>query len=220
MKGLFYKELYTLSSYKKTIVVFFLIFIFVAFLNKAYVMLPIMMALPAMMATVATFSYDELARWDRFALTLPIGRHDLVRGKYYFFLVLVLGCLLFGFLLTMVFQVVMNGAIQWEDLVGSLVGAIIGVIGCTCIQIPLIYRYGVEKARIGLFVLVGFFGILLFGVISLFRYFHIHLFELFYQLTWSTMTVVVVVFAALFLLMLALFVSYRVSCHFFDKREL
>jgi hypothetical protein len=44
-----------------------------------------------LMLPISSFSYDELARWDKYAAALPVSRRGVVGSKY--LLALILGCI-------------------------------------------------------------------------------------------------------------------------------
>ena len=52
--------------------------------------LSVMLTMTGMMLPMSSFSYDDLARWDRYAAATPAGRQGVVAGKYLF----ALGCIL------------------------------------------------------------------------------------------------------------------------------
>ena len=56
-----------------------------AFVSVMLIMLPI-----------SAFAYDEQAKWDRYAMSLPMGRSRVVGARYLFTLLIVLGSLAFA----------------------------------------------------------------------------------------------------------------------------
>ena len=55
-----------------------------------------------MMITITSFSYDALAKWDRYALSLPLTRKDIVAGKYLLSIILCLLATILSFLISTV----------------------------------------------------------------------------------------------------------------------
>ena len=45
-----------------------------------------MITLMLSMQVITTMSYDEYAKWDKYALTMNINRKDIVLSKYVFFI--------------------------------------------------------------------------------------------------------------------------------------
>lgn len=44
-----------------------------------------------MVLPISSFSYDEAAKWDRYAAVLPVGRTAVVKARYLFLLLVLLG---------------------------------------------------------------------------------------------------------------------------------
>ena len=100
MKGLLVKDLLVLRKYARTMVVFILVYIVVFSMLDSVDVISGMVTLVLAMMSVATFSYDELAKWDRFGLTMPVSRNQVVASRY-------LVCLLFtliGGVVTLAFR--------------------------------------------------------------------------------------------------------------------
>ena len=68
--------------------------VFSALMGDASSFLSSMLTVIFITVTVSSFSYDALVRWDRYALSLPVSRRDLVASKY--LLAVVLAVLLFN----------------------------------------------------------------------------------------------------------------------------
>lgn len=106
-----------------------------------------------------SFAYDELAKWDRFAFSLPVPRSQAVLGKYLFTLILAAGFSVFG-LIAMV--AAKKGSLQEDDWITIYVSFCVSVI-LPSVLIPLIYRFGLQKARVAMLILflVPFGGVYL-----------------------------------------------------------
>lgn len=149
MKGLLLKDFYTAGNYKRS---FFLlaamvvIFIFAGMTTGSYIFLVLIL----MSTTIVNgnFSYDESARWDRFACALPLKRSTIVAARYLFALLFMLALVLAGGLLLVIAAVVRG---QTETLPVSLVGilaASLFSLFSMSITLPASYKLGPEKARI------------------------------------------------------------------------
>ena len=82
MTGLMLKDLLVM---RKTLKTYALFLAFYAALAAAGA-LPLaavtaMVQIIIMMLPIAAFSYDELAKWDRYVLTLPLGRRTVVKAR-------------------------------------------------------------------------------------------------------------------------------------------
>ena len=86
IKGLIIKDLLQLKTYRKTLILFIFVFVVSGMqqetMDSAMSMITIMLILVFGMVGIGTFSYDEMAKADRYILTLPLTRKEVVRAKY------------------------------------------------------------------------------------------------------------------------------------------
>jgi ABC-type transport system involved in multi-copper enzyme maturation permease subunit len=151
MYGLIWKDIINLKRYIKIFAVFFLVYGFMAFAQKDISFITGIFTLMFAILTMSTYSYDEMSQWDVYALTMPITRKDIVRGKYMLMLLLVL----FGSIFSAVFAILINAVIGSENIFAGIGASFIGaavVILFYSILLPFITKLGIEKARIILFV--------------------------------------------------------------------
>ena len=127
--------------------------------------IPIMMTTMIGMIALSTFSYDEIAKSDKYILSLPTNKKEIVIEKY----ILVISCILIGailgFIITPIiinsinyFNKVNNINIDYDLLLTTTVGGIFGISLVSSIQIPSIYKWGAERGRIQMFILI--FGLI------------------------------------------------------------
>ena len=155
MKSLILKDLLAFQSYVKTLVLFVLFFTIITFSMDDASFLSGMIILWMAMLPISSFSYDQHAKWDLFAQTLPVTRKQIVQAKY------VLGLLFVGFatvlaiILNMIVSSVKSLPIEWNVLVES--NLMIGIVALVFLSIlfPLIYKFGVEKSRMLIIVVVA-----------------------------------------------------------------
>ena len=105
-----------------------------------------------MMMPVAAFSYDEQAKWDRYAMSMPLGRRAVVAARYLFSLVLAIIATAIG-----TATCVILSALEREDLVEALV-TVLSSLGVgmlfAAIMLPLCYKMGAERARPYMYVVI------------------------------------------------------------------
>lgn len=118
------------------------------------------------MQVLTTFSYDEYAKWDAYALSLPISRKQLVKSKYVLSYLFVLFGTILSFVLTSVVSI-MKGNFLFMEMLTS-VGAV-GVIFILMLLIilPLIYKFGIEKGRTLIFVVMMIPAFLIFMLVAM-----------------------------------------------------
>ena len=105
-----------------------------------------------MMMPMAAFSYDEQAKWDRYAMSMPLGRRAVVGARYLFALVLAIIATVIGTVTCVVLSV-----LEREDLVESLATVLsslgVGIL-LAAIILPLCYKVGPERARPYMYVVI------------------------------------------------------------------
>ena len=113
-----------------------------------------------MILPISAFSYDEFARWDRYARTLPLSPRQLVGARYLFVLLLMLAVAAIGAVSAVLLSFT-GSADLWESLGAQL--ASLGVaLFIVDVMLPLNYRLGPERARPFLFAVTFLPFILLF----------------------------------------------------------
>ena len=111
------------------------------------------------MISLSTFSYDEISKSNKYILTLPTNRKEIVKEKYILAIgATILGGLL-GILLTIIVVNIMNYLrpeniinIDYETLITTAIGGIFCISLLQSIQIPSIFKWGAEKGRIQMFI--------------------------------------------------------------------
>jgi ABC-2 type transport system permease protein len=155
MMGLILKDFYTLRQYVKTLLITLALFAVISIgLDNPASFYEGFIVLMSMMMSIYTFSYDNLAKWDRFGLSLPITRKEVVAGKYIVSLLLCFIGAVLSFTLSSIilfFKPVTDFGVT-EHLL-SLAGVIMLVMIFFSILLPLIFKFGVEKSRMLLIAL-------------------------------------------------------------------
>ena len=113
------------------------------------------------MISLSTFSYDEISKSNKYILTLPVTRKEIVLEKYVLAIgATILGGLL-GFIVTLLVGNIMNYFrpdnlidINNETLLATSVGGMFGISLIQSIQIPSIFKWGAEKGRIQMFIVL------------------------------------------------------------------
>lgn len=105
-----------------------------------------------MMLPMAAFSYDEQAKWDRYAMSMPLGRRSIVGARYLFSLVLAIIAAAIGTVTCVILY-----ALEREDLIESLATVLSSLsvgIFYAAILLPLCYKLGPERARPYMYVVI------------------------------------------------------------------
>ena len=112
-----------------------------AFVSVMLIMLPI-----------GAFSYDEAAKWDRYAMALPLGRRAVVGARYGFTLLVTLISLALALLSGVAVSVTGQGSFI-EVMVTALVTLASGLL-ISDFLLPLCYKLGPERARPYLYAVI------------------------------------------------------------------
>ena len=222
MKGLIIKDLLNLSSYKTTL---FLILIFCSMgmigtdaVNFAPTFITVMIG----MIVLSTFNYDEASHAEKYIVALPLTRKEIVMSKYVLAIVgNILGGII-GIILTIIIVNVMN-VIKPDDLIrldyqGLLVTVISGIFGVAliqAIQIPSVYRFGAEKGRIQMFLLIFLLVLMIASVGFLIAKigFDINMEEINHFMNRFGIPFLILVSAVLY------YISYKISYKILKKKE-
>lgn len=168
MIGLFYKDLLVLRKQMRTYLLFILVY-GVLVIKDVFPLsvLSGLVVLMGMMLPMTSFSYDDLARWDKYAASLPTGRRGIVAGKY----LLSLFCTGISGLIVLVLLIALWAVGLSEENLMDLSLTVLASIGITllinAVILPLLIKFGAEKSRIIstiLFVAV-FGGLMLTGTL-------------------------------------------------------
>lgn len=210
MRGLILKDILNMKSYVKILVLVFAAqaFIFipkgdVSFLSGFIILLCTMMV-------ITTISYDHLAKWDKYALTMPITRKEIVLSKYVIFIVFSISGAIIGNIFTLVGGYFIKSINVVEAMIGSVsILAVDLILGS--IILPLLYKFGPEKARL-LIILVTLIptGLIMLGS------------QLFKNLGLSAPSVDVIknlIFAIPVLAIICVIISYFVSLKIYSKKD-
>ena len=145
MKALILKDTYVIWRQMKYFLVMILIFSALpnGFNNVFAVVYASMLPYTAM-------AYDERSKWDQMAAMMPYSTRDVVLGKYMFGWM----CIGAAAVLSGLFQTVLSLVTDREVLPGTLVLSALGALCILAITLPLMFRLGVEKGRLAMFLVI------------------------------------------------------------------
>lgn len=161
MLGLIKKDLLMIKSNLKLVIVMLFVFFIMALQGDFDI--SFIPPFIIVMLFMSTFSYDEYNKWDAYAITLPNGRKNVVKSKYVATIILTLLSIIITILLNILVGII-NNNLDFDKFISILVGCSFGTFCIQSIMYPLIFKFGIEKGRIGLFALtfaiVGIIGLL------------------------------------------------------------
>ena len=156
MSGLIVKDFLILRKTLRSYLLILAIYVAVAFLGywSASFVGGFMMVMVAMLP-MNVFAYDKQAKWDVYGLSLPVGRTKTVAARYLAVLIMFAA----SAVLTTVLGVALNIAGRMEErleeyLLSCAICVVIAML-INAIMLPLLYKFGPERARIMLFGVIG-----------------------------------------------------------------
>ena len=222
IKGLLKKDLYNLSTYKASLIIVILFCGIAIIGTEAVTFGPMIICSIIGMISLSTFSYDEISKSNRYILTLPTSRKEIVKEKF----ILAIGSTtlggILGLLLTIIVINVMNYLrpeniinIDYESLIITTIGGMWGTALIQSIQIPSIYKWGAEKGRIQMFILLFVLIVIVFGIAFLLMKAN---FNINVEMIESFMNKYGLILLA-FLMIIMYYISYKISYKIYKNKE-
>ena len=149
MLGLIKKDLLMIKGNLRQTILFLVVFIILALQeNNIIVIVPVFVS---MMIFMTTFSYDEYNKWEAYTISLPVSRKNIVKAKYFASIILWAIALLVTAVITVVMGIFEQN-INYSEMIGMILGCVFSIVLLEALMFPLIFKFGVEKGRIGVFI--------------------------------------------------------------------
>lgn len=211
MMGLMLKDILALKKYSRTLLLLCGFYMIWGLAMDNVSMVGGILTLLFSMMVITSFYYDDMAKWDAYALTLPVTRRDIITSKYLLSLFLIV----VGSILSLIFMTVLT-LIKKDPVTPDLfimMAAMLGIaVFFQSIIIPIIIKLGTEKARIAMFGVFLLPTLLIMGISKLGipkpSDAFLHLLELY--LPWIAGCTILIIFT----------ISYYISIHFMEQKEI
>ena len=151
MIGLIKKDLLMLKGNCKVFIIMLLIYTGLGIYGQAD--LSFLIPFMSFLMMMTTFNYDNYNKWDAYVVTLPDGRKNSVKAKYLATLILILVASIIVTILSLIIAYSKNNT-DYESLLLVILGCTFATVLLEVFMYPAIYKFGVEKARIGILVIV------------------------------------------------------------------
>ncbi|OAA84861.1 ABC-2 transporter permease [Clostridium ljungdahlii] len=160
MRGLILKDLYNLKKTSKFLIIWIVGFGVLFFQQNNMAFLDGFVVILASMLVTNTITYDNMVKWDKYALTMPVTRRDVVLSKY--LVSTILSLIGAGIAVALCFaQGIYKHNLDMVEIFEAT--GLVLAVGFLFISIvlPVIYKFGVEKSRIVIFLVffLAFAGI-------------------------------------------------------------
>ena len=209
MLGLIKKDFLMLKGNFKTWLILLFVYIVMAFQES--MSLTFLLPFMSIVTMLSTFSYDSYNKWDAYVCSLPDGRKNSVRAKYIATLLLIFVTVLITTILTLIISYYRTNIVNLASMGESIFGAIFATTLLQSIMYPAIYKYGVEKARIAIFIVVFGFA-LIGGVLSKYIDFESIIQGLAFLENYMMIIIPIVI-------IIMLYVSYKISEVIYKRKE-
>ena len=205
MIGLLKKDLYVADKTGRLLLVLALAFSMVPSLRSFGCTYAMMLAL---MIPLNAIAYDERCKWDRYAAMLPYRPEQLVWSKYllaYLFTFLAGAIIVLG----AVVQGRITGSLDWMETLEMTILVGISALFCTALGLPALYRFGSEKGRLAMILIMGVGVGIALGITGILGEVP--------ELPELPLPVAALLLAAL--VVAVTYVSFRLSVYFYKKRQ-
>ncbi|TCZ75409.1 ABC-2 transporter permease [Paenibacillus albiflavus] len=148
MRGFILKDLYNMTSnFKQLLVVILSLLVMMGTFENMSAFSGMFIILLLGTLVVSSFSFDDMAKWDRYAIALPVTRKQIVLSKYVVALIGLLTGTIVYFIANIISLVIHGNLELGEMFLGS------GIIVCVVVvmlsvMLPLVFKFGAEKSRI------------------------------------------------------------------------
>ncbi|MEG2200154.1 MAG: ABC-2 transporter permease, partial [Anaerovorax sp.] len=149
MYALLLKDLYCLKSYGKSVAIMLVMFGVISLnMENPAAYIGGFFSLWFVMMGIATFNYDDVAKWDHYARSLPLQRKEIVKSKY----MLMVLCCSFGVIIAAVLGFIIMLFKPDPFLLGEQALYSVEFLSLSLLfaglLLPLIFKFGAEKARL------------------------------------------------------------------------
>lgn len=216
IKGLIIKDLLQLKAYKKNFILSLAIYVALIYFNRdsqdiAFIGISMITFLFSLYA-ISTFNYDEKANTDKFILTMPLSRNTIVLSKYIFLIISIIVGIILGTLICCIMSLLnIINLIAAKDIVIYFMGLIFALSLMQCIQLPCIYKYGAEKGRMQIYIIMMIIFVLIGAIYYLFPKI---------DLGFMNKLENIIPFILMVIIILNYYLSYKISCKIYNKKDI
>lgn len=154
MKGLLRKDIYMAAKYYRAVLLVVAVFLLLTIFGDGSL---IFLAYPTMisgMLPITLLSYDTHFKWEQYSGTLPYTRAQLVSAKYLMGLIFSGGVLLVC-LGVLALRQILGGGFDLDAFLGAGLLCFVLSVAAPAFLLPLAFKFGPEKGRLLFIVLIA-----------------------------------------------------------------
>ena len=125
--------------------------------NDNYIFVIGYLGFMGMITGMMTVTLDDQNHGLAFLFALPVDRRVYVREKYFFITAMGLAFSLLATALCLLFRTFADYKAPWSEILGTAAGTTFVMMLFIAIMLPLTLKFGVERARLAMFIAIGFF---------------------------------------------------------------
>ena len=219
MKAMLYADWMNFRQSIRSMLFILVVFAFAAFAWSGPMFFIMIVAMLSIMLPATLCASYQAYGWDKLSLSLPILRQEVVRSKYLMGLLVNLALLALAAAMTVVYSLVDPSTSMMENMLSLFGGELLSLL-LMGLMFAVTFKFGVEKSRYILIVVVwipilAMAGIVKFGIIpgivdAIKQGFH----------RLETAPIALPMIAALIICFVVYMISYVVSVHTYQKKEL
>ncbi len=158
MLGFIKKDLLMLKGNLKTFILLLIFYVLLAYLGEFDIsFLPPFFSV---MMMLSTFSYDNYNNFDAYAISFPNGKRNIILSKYLASLILTFGTTILVLILAILISYLKGNISNLGETSLTMLVEFLATVIILSIMYPIIFKFGIEKARLVIFILVFGIGIL------------------------------------------------------------
>lgn len=219
MKAMLYADWLNFRQSIRSMLFILVVFAFAAFAWSGPMFFIMIVVMLSIMMPATLCASDQAYGWDKLSLSLPILRREVVGSKYLMGLLANLALCTLAAVMTVVYSLVDPSAVLSENLVSLLCGEIIALL-LMGLMLAITFKFGVEKSR---YILIAVVWIPILAIAAIVKFEIIPGMVGGFQQWFDRLATAQfsLLFAAVMLVCLAVYaVSYRISVHTYQQKEL
>lgn len=142
MKGILIKDGIVLKSQAKSFIFVYVVWGVMAVMYKNFYFLSGFICILSLMVPLNTIAYDEKAGWDKYALTMPVSRKNMVIGKY------AVGIISGAMAMLLSIAAALFAREKISEVIISCAAVFVISVMMVSVVLPIIFKFGVEKGRL------------------------------------------------------------------------
>ncbi|WP_455616550.1 ABC-2 transporter permease [Eisenbergiella sp.] len=175
MKSMILKDIYNITHNMRSMALLLVMFIFIMLPQGGASSYIITSCVLCSMMVITTFSFDNISKWEKYALVMPVTKQDLVGAKFIVLLIFTAFGAVSGLVLGIIGGLILGSFHPADPAEWLTTAAVAGAGICVgiffgSIVIPLLFRFGAEKARIlsiAAFLIPVVLGLLVYKLLSM-----------------------------------------------------